>query len=197
MNISFRIVMSAVVATLMLASARPAWAQSLADVAKQEEARRKTVKTPAKVISNKDLVPVLPPATAQTGGEAAPSTQAPGSQPAAGAQGSEKPGAEPGEAKDAAPVKDQAYWAGKKKELQQQLDRDQTYAEAMQTRINSLTTDFTNRDDPAQRAAIGNDRQKSIAELDRLKGQIEKDKKALADFSEDARKASVPAGWLR
>ena len=33
-----------------------------------------------------------------------------------------------------------------------QLDRDQIYSEAMQSRINALTADFTARDDPAQRA---------------------------------------------
>ena len=36
----------------------------------------------------------------------------------------------------------------------------------MQTRINALTTDFVNRDDPAQRAVIEHDRQKALAELD-------------------------------
>ncbi len=82
-------------------------------------------------------------------------------------------------------------------ELRTQLQRDQTYVEALQTRVNSLSADFVNRDDPAQRAVIANDRQKATAELERLKAQIEAGKKAIADLEEEARRAGVPAGWLR
>ena len=83
------------------------------------------------------------------------------------------------------------------KELQTQLQRDQTYVDALQTRVNSLATDFVNRDDPAQRAVLASDRQKALGELDRLKKQIEATKKAIADLEEEARRANVPPGWLR
>ena len=83
------------------------------------------------------------------------------------------------------------------KELQTQLDRDQIFADALQTRINALTADFTARDDPAQRAQIGRDRQKALDEQTRLKQAIQNDRKAIADLEEEARKAGVPAGWLR
>jgi hypothetical protein len=71
------------------------------------------------------------------------------------------------------------------------------FAEALQTRINSLTTDFVNRDDPYQRARIGEDRQKALAEMDRVKADIEAAKKKIADAEEEARRAGVPPGWLR
>ena len=83
------------------------------------------------------------------------------------------------------------------KELQTQLQRDQTYVDALQTRVNSLATDFVNRDDPAQRAVLASERQKALGELDRLKKQIEATKKAIADLEEEARRANVPPGWLR
>jgi hypothetical protein len=83
------------------------------------------------------------------------------------------------------------------KELQAALQRDQTYADALQSRINALTTDFVNRDDPAQRAVIAADRQKAIVELERLKTQIEDDRAAVAALQEEARRAGVPPGWLR
>jgi hypothetical protein len=83
------------------------------------------------------------------------------------------------------------------KALRTQLERDQVYAAALQTRINSLTADFTARDDPAQRSVIGADRQKAIDELARLKEQIENGRKAIGDLEEEARRARVPAGWLR
>ena len=60
-----------------------------------------------------------------------------------------------------------------------------------------LTADFTARDDPAQRSAIGRDRQKALDELDRVKKALETDRQALGDFQEEARRASVPPGWLR
>ena len=169
---SLRTLVAAVVSTAALAGASaPLFAQSLADVARQEEARRQALKEPAKVYTNKDL------------GSVAPASSVP------------VPDAE--KDKDKTPAKDQAYWGGKVKELQAQTDRDQTYADAMQSRINALTADFAARDDPAQRALISSDRQKALAELDRLKLAIQNDKKALADLQEEARRAGVPPGWLR
>ena len=57
--------------------------------------------------------------------------------------------------------------------------------------------DFAGRDDPAQRAQIGSDREKALAELDRVKKEIQDNTKAIADIQEEGRKAGVPAGWLR
>ena len=77
------------------------------------------------------------------------------------------------------------------------LRRAEIFAEALQSRINGLTADFTARDDPAQRAVIANDRQKALAELDRVKQEIQQHTKAIADIQEEARRAGVPAGWVR
>jgi hypothetical protein len=156
-------------------------AQSLADVAKKEEERRKAVKESGKVYTNKDLG-TLPPGT--------PAPPPPPPAAAAAAKETEKP-------EDKEPPKDQAYWSGRLNELRTALQRDETYVEALQTRVNSLSADFVNRDDPAQRAVISADRQKATAELDRLKTQIAATKKAIADLEEEARRAGVPPGWLR
>jgi hypothetical protein len=67
----------------------------------------------------------------------------------------------------------------------------------MQTRINALTTDFVNRDDPAQRAVIEQNRLKSIDQLASLKKSVQDTQKAIADLLEEARRAGVPPGWLR
>jgi hypothetical protein len=159
--------------------------QSLADVARKEEQRRQQVKEPAKVITNKDLGDVPPAVAPPADGKAASSDQA------------KSDGKDQDKNKTGEPAKDQAYWAGRKKDLQTQLDRDQTFADALQTKINSLTADFTARDDPAQRAVIARDRQKALAELDRLQKAVQDDKKALADLDDEARRAGVPPGWLR
>jgi hypothetical protein len=174
--------------------APPARAQSLAEVARKEEERRKTVTVPAKVYTNKDLnaVPAGSP-TVSSPAPAKPADEAPKT-----ADGDAKSSApKTAEADDKAPAKDQKYWATRLKNLQDKLARDQDYADAMQTRINALTTDFVNRDDPAQRAVIGQNREKSIAELARLTKSVTDTKKAIADLLEEARRAGVPPGWLR
>ena len=180
-------------------------AQSLADVARKEEARRKNVPEAGKVYTNKDLKPVpqaaapAPTADAKPDEPKADDAKAADAK-AADSKGDDKAAAKPGDDKAAAkpePAKDQAFWAGRLKALEEQLARDETYLAAMQSRINGLTTDFINRDDPAQKRVLEQDRLKAIAELDRLKQVVPKDKKAIDDLREEARRAGVPAGWVR
>jgi len=161
----------------------PLFAQSLADVAKKEEERRKKLPAPAKVYTNKDL-------TAVPGSTPAPSSAAT-AQPAADAA------AAAGAKEDKGTVKNQAYWSGRRKALQDKLDRDQSFLLALQTRINSLAADFVNRDDPAQKAVIERERLKAVADLGRLQQEIAAGKKGLTDLDDEARRAGVPAGWLR
>ena len=170
-------------------AAPPLGAQSLGDVSKQEEERRKDVKQPAKVYTNKDLA--APPQTFATPPADATKT-------APGAAAATPPAAADDKSKDAPKdVKDQKYWSARKKELDAKLERDKVLADAMQSRINALTADFAARSDPAQRAGIERDRQRAVAELTGLQKAIKDGQKALADFDEEARKANVPPGWLR
>jgi hypothetical protein len=169
----------------------PLRAQSLADVAKKEEERRKTVTTPTKVYTNKDLSAV--PAGAVPPPSASASAQALADGAKAAADGEKAANGD----KDKETAKDQAYWSGRRKTIQDKLDRDETFSQALQTRINSLATDVVNRDDPAQRAVLERERVKALADLARLQQDIASGKKALADLEEDARRAGVPAGWLR
>ena len=83
------------------------------------------------------------------------------------------------------------------KEARDKLTRSQLFADSLQTRINSLTTDFVNRDDPAQRAKIETDRQAALAELEKVKKDIEEQGKAIKAIEDEARRAGVPPGWLR
>jgi hypothetical protein len=180
---------------LLVTAAVPVFAQSLADVAKKEEERRKKTPEAAKVYTNKDLGPAPttstpPPAAAP--GEPAPAAATPGD--ASKAADAEK---DKEKDKEKDPKKTQAYWGGKMKALQEEVSRNETFAEALQSRINALSTDFVNRDDPAQRAVISQNRQKAMAELDRLKKTIADGKKAITDLEEDARRAGIPPGWLR
>jgi hypothetical protein len=166
---------------LMMAVAAPAFAQSLGDVARKEEARRKAVKTAGKVYTN-DTIQASTPASEAVPAAAQPA--APQPDPKAAEQTDE-------------PKKDEAYWRGRIGEARQGLSRAQMFQEALQSRINALSADFVNRDDPAQRAQISNDRQKSLSELERVKQEIKQYEKSITDIEDEARKAGVPPGWLR
>jgi SMC interacting uncharacterized protein involved in chromosome segregation len=92
---------------------------------------------------------------------------------------------------------DQAYWSGRMAEARSKVERSQAFAQALQNRIDMLWTDFVNRGDPVQQRAIEQDRNKALAELERLKKEIEDNRKAVAAVQDEARRAGVPAGWLR
>jgi hypothetical protein len=180
-------------------SASLVWSQtqSLADVAKKEEERRKTAPQPAKVYTNKDLKPA--PSTSASPQEAKDDKDAAGKDAKDSKEAAKdaKDSKDAKDVKDSGGAKDQKYWSDKLKALREQLDRDKTFADALQNKINSLTTDFINRDDPVQKRAIEADRVKALAELGRLNKAITDDQKAIADLEEEARRAGVPAGWLR
>ena len=193
-----RLLAIAILAAATAAAAPPVSAQSLADVAKKEGERRKEVKEPPKTFTNDDL----PGAGALSSGTASTTATTAGDakdKPATDAKDGKAAGAKTDAKTDdkAAPVKDEKYWSDGHKALLDKLERDKLLSDAMQTRVNALTADFVNRDDPAQRAVIAQDRQKALDELAALKKGIADDTKAIADFEEDARKAGVPAGWLR
>jgi hypothetical protein len=186
-------VFAAAVGLVMFTSV--ASAQALGDIAKKEETRRKDVKTPAKVYTNGDLRSDYsappPPAPSAKAGTSDGAQQVPPS--ASGVP--PKDGDKPATTDD--PKKEEGYWKDRIGKARGDLERAQTFADALQSRINALTTDFSARSDPAQRSQIGNDRNKALAELDRVKKEIDANTKAIADIQEDARKAGVPAGWVR
>src|SRR4051794_23856189 len=187
-------------ASLLISGVAPLAGQSLADIARAEETRRKEIKHPAKVYTNKDLVSVPPPAVPPRADGA--DTPGGGKPPAGKDEKAEADPAATDSATDArtnaaregpkSPPRDQAYWSRRMQDLHMQLDRDQVLVDALQSRINGLTADFTARDDPAQRRVIFLDRQRALDELDRLKKSVVSDQKAIADLEEEARRASVP-----
>jgi hypothetical protein len=187
-----RFVSLALSAVVLAGSAGAALAQTptLGEVAKKEADRRKAQPPSGKVYTNKDL-----PASAQI-----PAAAAPASGPETGtpvdpvaAAAAEKPA----EQKPEGEIKDEAWWKNRIMSTREELRRNEMFAEALQTRINALSRDYTSRDNPAQRRQIGQDRAEALSELNRVKQDVERGKKQVADIEEEARKASVPPGWLR
>ena len=205
-----RPLVTAVMMILLPAAAVPA--QSLGELARQEEARRKAIKTSGKIYTNETIgspavprppVPAAPPGSPAAGAAVPPSAS--GVQPPSpsGVQPPSPSGVPPaaaGESADQATAedtRDEAYWKDRIQAARNALARAEIFADALQSRINALTADFTARDDPAQRAMIAADRQKALAELDRVKQEIQQHTTAIADIQEEARRAGVPPGWLR
>jgi hypothetical protein len=169
----------------------------LGTIAKKEAERRKTAKT-GKVYTNDNLPaarePSSAPATSGSSSDAAtaasPSSDADKS--AADKSATDKPAADttdkaaPSKQVSADPEerkKEEAAWRERIKNERDALDRAKSYADALQIKINSLNTDFVNRDDPVQRAAIAAERDKSLAEMDRLKKEIAEHTKRLPTFN--------------
>ena len=191
-----------IVALLSLVSivSASASAQSLAEVAKKEAERRKAITSPAKVITNADLKPVLrpesAPAPAPSAASKAPESASTSGEAAAGADAA-KPAAAPAAADSGGPVKDQAYWSSRLKGLQTQLDLDQKMVSALQSQIDGLWADFTSRSDPVQRADVEKRRNTAIEDQKAANKRVEDGKKKVTDLQEEARQAGVPPGWLR
>ena len=181
---------SALLAGVLLTTAVPASAQSLGEVAKKEQERRKATPPAAKTFTNDDLKKIaLPPEPADA--SAKPTEKADASM-SSDADKDKKPAAKPD--KDA---KDETFWHGRIIAAREELRRDEAFRDALQSRINALSADFANRDDPFQRAQIADDRQKALAELTRVSTEITNTNKLIADIQEEARQAGVPPGWLR
>jgi hypothetical protein len=176
---------------VFLAGIAPARAQSLAEVAKKAAERRKTSgteqKAAPKVYTNDDLKPAPAPSPDATTSPATAEASKDASKDAAQKDAAKKPEEDKGE----------EYWRGRMSQAREELRRNEMFREALQTRINSLTNDFSARDDPYQRAQLADDRQKAVAEMGRVTQEIEALKKQVADIEEEARQANVPPGWLR
>jgi hypothetical protein len=184
--------------TLMLAAlvlavgAADVAAQTLADIARQEKERRaalaaasSTDTDPPKVYTQADLrtgrrltttrelppPPTSPPSDAST----------------------DDADAEDGAA---APANEE-QWRGRMEAARQALTRAEMMAAALQNRVDGLTTAFASRDDPAQRDIIDQNRQAALTELENTNAEVEDLTQQISDIEAEARRESVPPGWLR
>lgn len=179
-----RLLLTSVLGVALLApsAARAQQTPTLGQLAIKEQERRKALKAAGKVVTNDDV----------------PRGAAPAAPAAAPEKAAGKPAEAPGEpARPGEPVKDEAWWKQRVSQVREELRRNEMFADALQTRINSLANDFASRDDPYQRAEIAQERVKAIAELDRVKADLDAGRKRIADIEEEARRAGVPPGWLR
>jgi hypothetical protein len=158
---------------------------SLGELSRREAVRRQAVNASTRKLTEADLGPAperVPPKPAPVTGAGA----------AAAAVGDVKPGEKPAE-----PPKDEKWWRARITAARAALDRDKLLLAALDSRVSALTRDVVNRDDPAQRAALINERLRALEELDLMRKQIIADTEAIALIEEEARKAGIPPGWIR
>jgi hypothetical protein len=178
------------VSLVLLANAGAATAQSIAELARKEAARRKAVGGAARVFTDGTLRPEAPSSSAASPAPAAPAAPATPST----AEAPEPPEPTPPPAQ---PPRTEAYWRNRIASEREALARAQTFSEALQTRINALTTDVTNRNNRAQTDGIAAERQESVAELNRVNQDIKDRQAAIASIQDEARKAGVPPAWVQ
>ncbi len=177
---------------LLLATAASVTAQSLAEVARKEEERRKAVKTPSRTYTIDDLkpygrvqvappVPATPAAPAGAGGAAATTAAA-----AAAGQPAAEPEAE----------KDEAYWRKSFGDVRSKLETRRAMLQAVDGRVQTLATD-PSIIDPALRGTLDRERTRLVTEADKLRQEVAELTRALAALEDEARRTNVPVGWIR
>jgi len=219
-----RTLFAALIVALGLAHA--ATAQSLADLASAEAARRATVAKPARVYTNKDLLD--PPRDA---GEAAADTRPvpdtagplPAAQPITSGQGTRDaaltprrvtpagrtraPAAKTPAASDirgatartaltAAP-KDEAYWKNRMRALELKLGSDIAAGDAARQRHLKLLDAQLEGLSSVQLKTLAADIQKATDELNRWTAAVQKDTSAIKALEGEAKQANIPSERLR
>jgi septal ring factor EnvC (AmiA/AmiB activator) len=160
----------------------------LADVAQREAFRRLATQKSQATLTNLGLpAEAVPPAAVSMPSTAPP----PSTDPAVKAAGAAAPDAKPD------PKRDEGWWRGKMTELRNAAAKDQLAADTLQTRINRLQADAANLDDPLKQTKARMDLVTAMDQLDKMKAQIDADHRAISALQEEARRLSVPAGWIR
>ena len=183
------------VLVLVSSAAATAAAQSLVEVARQERLRREALArqagpdaAPTRVYTDADLV-YSGRLTMRVDDQARDA----GAESGAAATEPATPAASP----EAAGAGDEERWRNRMAEARQALEQAERRAAELQTRVNRLWADFTARDDPAQRAAIEQDRVAALDELEATEAEADELARAIIDLRDEARRAGVPPGWLR
>jgi hypothetical protein len=160
----------------------------LGEVALRESIRRQaTVKSTA-TLTNVGREQEPPPAAAVSGLPPLPDPPAAGAGAAAGAASA---------AKTTGPVQDEKWWRDRMNNARMAVDKDNLLIDALQSRINALQADVVNIDDPVQQGKARQNLGKALAELDSMKQKRDADLKAIATIQDEARRQSVPPGWIR
>lgn len=94
-------------------------------------------------------------------------------------------------------VKDEKYWRGLKKEIEEKISQASKRVETLQNELDNLYRDFYSIDDPARRDLIQVKIVETTRKLEKAQEELEMAKKELEEFMERARKEGALPGWIR
>jgi len=191
---------------LALGFAHTAGAQSLADVANAEAARRASVAKPAKVYTNKDLAdpatPEKPPEPPAPPAAPIPAAAEPVEPTPPAARTPATSARRPASAKTparaaAAPPKDEGYWRNRRRVLETKLGSDIAAGDAARQRHVKLLEQPLEGLTSEQLKTLAADIQKATVELNRWTAAVQKDSTALKALEDEAQRANIPPERLR
>ena len=181
---------------LALWFAGASYGQSLADLARQERARKAQTRA-AKEYTNDDIP--APTISATASAPAASQPSAPESAP----QGGEQAAAPGGAAKPPAEVeKSQADLEKEYRERAAKLKETQEFEErkldVMQRELNLMQQQYYSDPNVGLREQYGREEiNKRTADIEAQRAAVEKAKQAVADLEEELRRKNLPTGWAR
>ncbi len=171
----------------VLVVAIPSSAQSLAEIAAKEAARRAAIKEPARVITEKDL-----PADKSAASKPAPVEADGARHPATSAQTSAQTSTTTQTDDNG---HDERWWSARARPLVAKLDAATRKLEIARARAAAISAETKRSGAPAR--TLTRSLQSAAAEVDRRKAEVVNARRALEDLEEEARKAGALPGWLR
>jgi FlaA1/EpsC-like NDP-sugar epimerase len=165
---------------VLLGFASISMAQTVAEIARKERERQKSVQSKAVVIGAGNR-------TSTTG------TMAPATTPTPPQAGGVKP-VTPTDANG----KDEKYWRAQFQQARDNLKRAEARAEVLDLRIKDLNTQLLRQSDIYNREnRLGVEIAMTQKDLDAARKEAEQAKQKLVDLENDLRKAGGPPGWAR
>ena len=172
----------------------PLYGQSVADLARQERARKGQERKAGKVFTNEDI------RAATIGGEA-PAASAPAEQAAATTATGKAPEAgeaKPGPTDATAQAALEKEYREKFAKLREQVTYEEKKLDVLQRELNLMQMQYYSDPNVALRELnTRGEINQRIQEIEAQKGTIEKAKQAVADLEEELRRKNLPPGWAR
>lgn len=182
--------MSILVIVALMQAFMAAWnapAASLGELALREAVRRSATPAPTRVLTTGDLGPVPErpvPAVPQAMPALPPPVVIPDETVSTVKSGERV-------------EQNETWWRARMVKARADLERDRLTVVALETRVNLLTREASAADAPGRRAALVAERERTLAELERMRNQVTDGVKAISDIEDEARREGVPPGWLR
>ncbi len=153
---------------------------SLAEAARKAREQKKESAKSAKTFDN-DTIPTQGGISTVGEGTSAPATGNEATQ-----QGAAKP------------ANDEKSWRAKFADLRHKLEQDQANLDVMQRELGELNTQFyTDPVKAMQQQLTRSDINNKIADIDKMKAQIQADQQAIDDAEDELRKSGGDPGWAR